>query len=97
MFGEFTDLQMFGRTLSSQEMIEITGCNMKKEGDVISWKNEEWFLNGTEQTSKEEILNFEEDVCRKDQENFLFMPFKQKGLPFGITNTCEKLTGKVQR
>ena len=97
MFGEFTDLQMFGRTLTDKEMIEITGCNMEKNGDVISWKREEWILNGTEKTSKEEVLDFEEEVCRKGEKSILFMPFKQKGLPYGITNTCEKLSGKVLR
>ena len=97
MFGEFTDLQMFGRTLTSGEMIDITGCDIKRNGDIISWESEEWILNGTKKTSKEEILNFEEEVCRKEKENFLLIPFKQKGLPFGIADTCEKLTGKVLR
>ena len=97
MFGEFTDLQMFGRTLTDQEMNEITGCKKRKEGDLISWESEEWHLNGTEKTSKQEILDFEGEVCRIETNSFVLMPFKQKGLPFGISATCEKLTGQLLR
>ena len=97
MFGEFTDFQIFGRILSEQEMNDITGCNKRMEGDIISWESEDWHLNGTEKTSRQEIIEFEGEVCRKEQDSFLLMPFKQKGLPFGMSDTCEKLTGKLLR
>ena len=65
MFGEFTDFQIFGRILSEQEMNDITGCNKRMDGDIVSWANEDWYLNGTEKTSRQEIIEFEGEVCRK--------------------------------
>ena len=97
MYGEYTDFQMFGRTLTGRELNEITGCNERKEGDIISWGTEDWHMNGTEKTSKQEILDFEGDVCRKQNSSFLLMQFKQAGLPHGLSDTCAKLTGKVLR
>ena len=96
MYGEFTDFQLFGRILSDEEMIAITGCNKRQEGDIISWDKEAWHLNGTEKTSRQELLEFEDDVCRKESSSILLVPFKQKGLAYGITDTCKKLTGKLQ-
>ena len=97
MFGEFTDFQLFGKILSDEEMIAITGCNKRQEGDIIAWDQEEWYLNGTEKSSRKELLEFEEDVCRKELDSIVLMPFKQKSFPYGIANTCKKLTGKLLR
>ena len=96
-FGEFTDFQLFGRVLLDEEMKAITGCDTRLAGDIISWDTEEWYLNGTEKTSKQELLEFEKHVCRKESKSILLMPFKQKGLPYGLADTCKKLTGELLR
>ena len=97
MYGEFSDLQMFGSILSQEEQNSITGCEYRKEGDIISWDKEQWIMNGTEKTSEIEVLHFEDEICNLKKTGYLLVPVKQKGLPFGLPDTCEKLAGKVSR
>ena len=80
-----------------EEINATTGCDSRMAGDIISWDTEEQHLNGTEKTSKQELLEFEEYVCRKESNSILLMPFKQKGLPYGLADTCKKLTGELHR
>ena len=96
-YGEFTDFQMFGTILSQEELNRITGCELRKEGDIISWDNETWYLNGTEKTTEIEVLDYKKEICDKKKTGFLLVPIKQKGLPFGLADTCEKIGGRVSR
>ena len=35
--GYFTDYQIFGRALSTEEMYDITSCKSFPQGDIYSW------------------------------------------------------------
>ena len=96
-YGEFTDLQMFGRSLTDDEMLKITSCHQRIQGDIISWEDEDWILNGTSKSSRKETVDFKKDVCNGSKINFHLVPFLQPGISRGLTKTCEKLKGKVAR
>ena len=95
MLGRFTDFQIFGRTLSTEEMEDITGCRKIAEGDLVSWEQDDWYLNGTERTSEVEYLRFKGDVCKDLSSSLHLVPFTAKGLHYGASSVCEKLSGHV--
>ena len=42
--GQITDVQVWGRTLKEEEMIDYTACTGKGlRGDIASWEEEEWW------------------------------------------------------
>ena len=95
MLGRYTDLQVFGRILSKKDMEDITGCRKVIQGDLVSWEQDEWFLNGTKKTSEVERLRFEGDICKDLSTSFHLVPFTVKGLEFGGVEVCSKLSGDV--
>ena len=65
MYGEVTDAQMFSRELTDKEMMDFTGCRSSLAGDMISWETEPWTLTSPGSSSQMELLDFERDVCSR--------------------------------
>ena len=95
MLGRFTDFQMFSRVLSNEEMEDITGCKRIVQGDLLSWEQDEWYLNGTDKNSEVEYLRFQGDVCKDLSSSLHLVPFTVKGLQHGASRVCSKLSGHV--
>ena len=74
--GMFTDLQIFGRILSKQELEDWTGCQERLTGDLVSWDTEIWSLNTTRNNSEVENLNFETNICDMRNISHHFFPTK---------------------
>jgi hypothetical protein len=91
--GVVTDFQLFGRSLSKAEMKDMTGCNRRFYGDLLSWDLEPWIFNKTGDVSEVEYLEFEKDVCdMKEKKNHIF-PIK---IPFSKSlKLCKKVSGKL--
>ena len=91
--GVLTDLQIFGRVLSTQEMEEWTGCRKRMYGEVLNWDTENWFFNVTGNKSEIEHLDFKSDICnRRKTSNHVFplmVPFPK------ALEICEKATGQL--
>jgi hypothetical protein len=45
MYGQITDLQIFGSVLEEEEMERITGCTEFKEGDLVDMTRIDWVLD----------------------------------------------------
>ena len=41
---QVTDMQIFGRLLTEQEMISITSCSKFLEGDILAWNSTQWYF-----------------------------------------------------
>ena len=48
MYGRVSDVQMFSRILADEEMIEITGCKSRAEGDILAWSSTNWIQRWTQ-------------------------------------------------
>ena len=46
------DFNMWQSTLSTEEMVDITGCKAFPEGDLISWQGTEFHLNSSAGTAR---------------------------------------------
>ena len=46
------DFNMWQSTLSTEEMVQITGCQAFPEGDLISWQKTEFHLNSSAGTAR---------------------------------------------
>ena len=95
MLGRYTDFQVFGRILEAEEMTAITGCKESVQGDLVSWLEDTWFMNGSLQTSREETLRFKGDVCKDLTQSIHLIPLPVKGLHYGADQVCNKLAGHV--
>ena len=40
--GYLTDIQIYGKSLTTEDMHEITSCKLSKEGDIYSWNADDW-------------------------------------------------------
>ncbi|XP_023333066.1 uncharacterized protein LOC111704908 [Eurytemora carolleeae] len=92
MYGKVTDMQIFSRILTDEEMMEITGCKVSMQGDVISWENTAWMLVGRKQISEREVVDFETTVCKMSTTSLIFIPVKLTYIP-GTENMCRKMSG----
>ena len=91
--GMFTDLQIFGRILSKQELEDWTGCQERLTGDLVSWDTEIWSLNTTRNNSEVEHLDFETKVCDMRNISHHFFPTK---LTFSqALDFCARVAGKL--
>ena len=95
LFGRYADLQVFGRILSKDDMNDITGCKKIVQGDLVSWEEDNWYLNGTKKTSEVEYLRFQGDICKDLSSSLHLVPFNVKGLDHGSVRVCNKLSGDV--
>ena len=93
MYGSVTDAQIFSRELSDQEMIDVTTCSAFLNGDILSWDREPWTLKSPWQSSEEEMLDLEKDVCKSPENGLFMVPHKmsnEESLHF-----CKKLSGSL--
>ena len=58
-----TDFQIFGRTLTRQDMNEWTGCKQRVYGDIVNLDSKDWVFNKTDNIREVEYLDFENDIC----------------------------------
>merc|ERR1712241_81423 len=93
MYGSVTDAQMFSRELTDKEMTDVTSCKSFLNGDIIQWDRESWQLKSPFQTSKEEVLDLEKDVCKSYDHGFLMVPHKQSFTE--SLHVCETLSGSL--
>ena len=91
--GVVSDFQLFGRSLSKEEMKDMTACSRRFYGDILSWDQEPWIFNKTEGVSEVEYLEFEKDVCDMKEKNSHVFPMQ---IPFSKSlKLCEKVSGKL--
>ena len=70
MYGRVTDVQMFGRILSDGDMKALTGCQLRKQGDLLSWDDVEWILSGGKKNIKRENLEWETIICKRSNKSY---------------------------
>ncbi|XP_023320474.1 uncharacterized protein LOC111695386 [Eurytemora carolleeae] len=92
-YGKVTDMQVFSKILSEDELRNITGCIVSMEGDIVSWKYSNWKLIGAKKTSSVEILDWTNDVCKSANYSIHLIPIKRSNQPWGA-HTCSKLSGR---
>ena len=93
MYGSVTDAQIFSRELSDQEMTDVTTCSAFPSGDILSWDREPWILKTPSQSSEEEMLDLEKDICHSPDNGLFMVPHKmsyEESLHF-----CKKLSGNM--
>ena len=61
--GKVTDAQLWGETLSLEEMIGITSCSSFPEGNLLAWNSQNWMLNSSRATAVEDDLDLQDEVC----------------------------------
>ena len=97
--GYLTDYQIFGHSLSAEEMYAITSCESFKKGDIYSWEVDDWEPFDKElqknkttavQYRKEEIPK--SSLCKTSQ-RFTFFPDKYDMLE-GM-NLCRRFGGEM--
>ena len=60
--GRVTDAQLWRKTLSLEEMTEITNCASFPEGNLLAWNDQDWMLNSSRATATEEDLDLQDEV-----------------------------------
>ena len=97
--GYFTDLQIFGQTLSAPEMHDITSCKSFKEGDIYSWDVNDWEVYDKElQRNKTTAVHYRKveiprsSLC-KTGEKYTYFP-DDYSFKDGI-HLCKKFGGKL--
>ena len=94
MYGRVTDVQIFGKTLSENEMIAVTNCDISLHGDILRWDNTTWIRSGTKKNIKEESLDWKATVCNNSNKSFHIIPQKLNFSPESLI-ACEKLSAKL--
>ena len=66
--GIFTDMNVWNKLLSDQEMIDFTTCANMIEGTHFSWDINKWHINSTleEKGKVKKILIRQEELCLRD-------------------------------
>ena len=97
--GYLTDLQIFGQSLSTKEMHDITSCKSFKEGDMYSWDADNWEpydrelqknIDTAVQYRKVEVPK--KSLC-KTSEKYTFFP-DSYGFSDGF-DVCRRFGGKL--
>ena len=91
--GVLSDLQIFGRILSTLEMKQWTGCRERLYGDVINWETENWSFNTTGNQSEVEYLDFNREICNTKSKSSHVFPLMVTF--FKALEICKKVTGKL--
>ena len=94
MHGKITDFQMWDKILPDDEMIQITGCKLFKEGNFQSWTGNNWFLNSSRGTARTEMLDLEQDVCQSTEQSFHLIPYKKYFDPESF-RMCNRFSGEI--
>ena len=96
MYGSITDVQVFSRNLSLEEMVAFTTCSQLLRGEIISWQSTNWRLASPLNSTEVEVLDFEKDVCtsatRRNQSLLLVPQTMSSTEGFRI---CQKLSGQL--
>ena len=94
MYGRVTDLQIFGRILSDQEMEEITGCKSRKDGDILSWDSARWIMSGTNQNITKESLDWKTFICKSPNKSYHIIPKKINFISESL-DVCKKFSAQL--
>ena len=94
MYGRITDVQIFSRLLSENEMEEISGCKRREEGDLLSWDATQWLRRGPKQDIREEMLDFTENVCYHSDKSFHLIPQPWNFIPESL-DLCRKFSAEL--
>ena len=98
LFGYMTDIQIFGHSLSAQEMWDITSCKSFPKGDIYAWDATDWQPYDKElQKNKTTAVQYRlVDINRnslcKTSKKFTYFPDKYSFLE-GL-NLCRRFGGK---
>ena len=75
-------------------MEDITNCKSFKEGDILSWKKTEWVLSGSQNTSKKETMDLQNDVCNQPTKSYHLIPYRVNFIPESL-GICQKISARV--
>ena len=81
--GYLTNIQIYSRLLSNEEMRDITTCKLFLPGDYLSWQTTKWMSN--KELSKkliEDLSDKEYDDLINGFERLLELPFSYKSKDF---------------
>ncbi|XP_037779361.1 neuronal pentraxin-2-like [Penaeus monodon] len=68
--GEITELNFWGRVLDEKTITQIATCDVQHEGDVLSWTQTQWRLEGEVQWAVQE----RESVCNTASRKITIFP-----------------------
>ena len=96
--GYLTDIQIFGKSLTTEEMHDITSCKLFKQGDIYSWDADDWEpLDKELQKNESTAVQYrtvkvpKKSLC-KAAEKYTFFP---DPYPFSDgVNLCRRFGGK---
>ena len=97
--GYFTDFQVFGSALSTNEMYGITTCKTFPKGDIYSWDVDDWEVFDKDLQNKEisavqyRKVNISQVSLCKSVEKYTFFP-DSYGFE-GAINLCRRFGGKI--
>ena len=97
--GYLTDIQIFGGTLSTKEMLDITSCRLFKKGDMYSWDANDWeHYDNDLQKNKDtavqyRIVKIPQKLLCKTAEKYTFFPDRYS-FSDGF-DVCRRFGGKL--
>ena len=94
MYGRVTDVQMFSRILSDEEMEDISGCKRRGVGDILDWDSASWIKRGPKQTIRRENLDFEKFVCKFPEKSYHLVPQPWNFVPESL-DVCKKFSARL--
>ena len=94
MYGRVTDVQIFGKILSNLDMEKITGCQITKKGDVLSWETAPWVIRGPKKNILKESLHFESLICNPSRKSYHLIP-QRKNFNSESLDVCQKVSAQV--
>ena len=84
---------MFDQGLGIEKMVQITKCQIKVKGNIISWEDKVWSLESPLNTTEVEVVDLELDVCPRRVASLLLVP--QRMAHGQGTRICNKLSGRL--
>ena len=95
-FGRMSQVHMFNRILSHNEMVGMTTCGgMKLKGNLIDWETAKWDSGADTHGNIQEIWQSMETICPQDNYGGILLPTYPK-IPFDdAVNVCKMLKRKV--
>ena len=71
----------------------MISCRSSLQGDILSWEKEPWNLTSPYNRSEEELLDFDKDVCKEEEQGLFLVPLKLSF--FESQHMCRKLSGHI--
>lgn len=78
--------------LGDLDNIKIS-CRSSLRGDIVSWDKEPWNLTSPYNRSERELLNFDKDVCKVEEQGLFLVPLKLSF--YESQHMCKKLSGNI--